>query len=88
MGSALANLGQNTRPLLAVALVDAAWQILLESRPSVLSEALSAELNLIHPDFPLIGAYTFGQLVRPSLNQLPILHNQNLELLIIGEAQN
>lgn len=88
VSSALASLGQNTRPLLAVALVDAAWQILLESRPSALSEALSAELNLIHPGFPLIGAYTFGQLVRPSLNQLPILHNQNLELLIIGETQN
>lgn len=85
--NALDDLGKNVRPLLAVALVDTAWQLLFESRPSALSEALSSELKIIHPDLPLVGAYTFGQLVRPAPDQLPILHNQNLELLIIGEVQ-
>ena len=84
---ALDSLEKGARPLLALALVDSAWQILFETRPTALAEAISAELRAAHAGFPLVGAYTFGQLVRPSLDQPPILHNQNLVLLVIGEAQ-
>ena len=37
-------------------------------------------------DLPLVGAYTFGQLIRPDATKPPVLHNQNLALVIIGEA--
>lgn len=78
---ALSNLGK-ARPLLAVAFVDTAWKLLLETRPNQLSAALKSSLG----DIPLVGAYTFGQLTRPDLNHAPVLHNQNLEVLIFGEG--
>lgn len=78
---ALAGLGK-ARPLLAVAFVDAAWQLLLESRPNQLSGALKASLG----EIPVIGAYTFGQLTRPDLAHAPVLHNQNLAVLVFGEG--
>ena len=79
--TALSALG-SARPLLAVALVDAAWQMLFDARPDQLSAVLQSALG----EIPLVGAYTYGQLVRPSLEMPPVLHNQNLALLVIGEA--
>jgi hypothetical protein len=78
---ALADLGPAS-PLLAVALVDAAWQALLETRPGQLSTALQSALGQV----PLVGAYTFGQLARPAPGAGSILHNQNISVLVIGEA--
>jgi hypothetical protein len=79
---ALAALGK-AKPLLAVALIDASWQLLFESRQNQLSGALKSALG----DIPLVGAYTFGQLDRPALDKPPVLHNQNLEVLVFGEGQ-
>lgn len=78
---ALEGLGK-AKPILAVALIDAAWQILFEARPNQLSAALKSALG----DIPLVGAYTFGQLTRPNLDKPPVLHNQNLALLVFGES--
>lgn len=78
---ALAQLGR-AKPLLAVALVDAAWQLLFEAIPHSFTAALKAALGNI----PLVGAYTYGQLTRPDINRPPVLHNQNLALLVIGET--
>lgn len=74
---ALENLG-GARPLLALALVDAAWAALFETRPTQVSEALKSVLQ----DIPLVGAYTLGQI------QPPTIHNQNLALVLIGETQD
>ena len=74
---------EGARPLLAVALIDASWQSLFEAHPDRLSAALKAALNGV----PLVGAYTFGQLARPSLQSPPVLHNQNIEVLVFGEEQ-
>ena len=81
-GLALQRLNE-AKPLLAVALVDAAWQLLFEARPTALAAALQEALG----DVPLVGAYTFGQLDRPDLEKPPLLHNQNLAVLVLGEAQ-
>ncbi|RPJ49793.1 MAG: hypothetical protein EHM21_06295 [Chloroflexi bacterium] len=78
---ALAALGKAT-PLLAVALIDASWQLLLEARQNHLSTVLKSALG----EIPLVGAYTFGQLVRPALDKPPVLHNQNLEVLVFAEG--
>jgi hypothetical protein len=79
---ALAALGKNARPILAVVLVDAAWQLLFEARPGALASTLKAALG----ELPVVGAYTFGQLVRPAIDSPLVLHNQNLQLLVFGEA--
>lgn len=79
---ALADLG-SARPLLAVALVDAAWQVLFEPAPERLPAALKSALG----DIPVAGAYTFGQLARPALDAPPVLHNQNIEILVFGEEE-
>ncbi len=78
---ALAALGK-AKPLLAVALIDASWQLLFEARQNHLSSVLKSSLG----DIPLVGAYTFGQLARPAPDKPPVLHNQNLEVLVFGEA--
>jgi hypothetical protein len=80
---ALRGLYGRAKPILAVALVDVAWQVLFESRPDQISVALRSVLG----DIPLVGAYTYGQLVRPDLDQPPVLHNQNIEVVVFGEAQ-
>jgi hypothetical protein len=70
------------RPLLAVVLVDAAWQLLFETRPSAVAGALKSVLG----EIPLVGAYTFGQVTGAGVNQPPVLHNQNLSLVVFGES--
>jgi hypothetical protein len=59
---ALAGLN-GARPVLALALVDTAWQIVLQAQPG--SEA-SALRSVLGPDLPLIGGYTYGQIARSS----------------------
>lgn len=78
---AMDNLGE-AKPLLAVALIDEAWKLLFESRPGQVAGAIKSVIG----DLPLVGAYTFGQLIRPDATKPPVLHNQNLALVIIGEA--
>ncbi len=78
---AMNNLG-GAKPLLAIALVDVAWRLLFESRPGQVSAAIKTVIG----DLPLVGAYTFGQMVRADVTKPPVLHNQNLALVIIGEA--
>lgn len=74
---------EGARPILALALADAAWQTLFETRPDLLPAALKEELG----ETPLVGAYTFGQLARPDLAAAPVLHNQTIEVLVFGESQ-
>jgi hypothetical protein len=71
----------DAHPLLAVVLVDAAWQMLFEARPDPLTEALKSVLG----ELPMVGGYTFGQVTRPSLDQPPMLHNQNITVIVLGE---
>ncbi len=83
INDALEALGK-AKPLLAVALIDASWQLLLESRQNQLSTVLKSALG----DIPLVGAYTYGQLVRPALDKPPVLHNQNLEVVVFAEGHD
>lgn len=78
---ALKDLG-GARPLLAVALADAAWQMLFEARPDPLAAALKDALG----DLPVVGGYTFGQVTRPALDKPPALHNQNIAVIVLGEG--
>ncbi len=73
---------EDATPLLALALVDAAWQVLFEPHPGAFQAALQTALG----DIPLVGAYTYGQLSRPDLEKPPVLQNQNIEVLVLGEV--
>jgi hypothetical protein len=81
-GQALRALDGEARPLLALALVDAAWRMLFEARPGQLAEALRGVLG----ETPLVGAYTWGQLHRPRLDQPPVLENGAIEVIVLGQA--
>ncbi|MBM3150896.1 MAG: hypothetical protein FJZ96_01615 [Chloroflexi bacterium] len=72
----------DARPVLALALADAAWQMLFESQPgaelSLLQEALGLHV-------PLVGGYTLGQIV-PGKDAPPKFLNQHLLVVLFGET--
>jgi hypothetical protein len=72
----------NAKPMLAIALLDVAWGYLFETHPKQVTSALKQVLG----DVPLIGAYTLGQVTRPSDNEALNIYNQNMVLVVIGEA--
>jgi len=80
--SALDNL-HGAKPLMGVMLVDIAWQYLFESRSIQFIEAVQHVLLGI----PLIGAYTIGQAVSQGLDTVPVLQNQQLEIVLLGEME-
>jgi hypothetical protein len=71
------------RPLMAVLLVDIAWQYLFESRSVEFVEAVLDELGGI----PLVGAYTLGQAASQKMDVKPVLQNQHIEVILLGEAE-
>jgi hypothetical protein len=73
----------SARPILALLLADVAWKMLLEDRPGAEIEAVR---EVIGPEVPIAGGYTFGQVARSSISGLPELLNQHLEVVLIGEG--
>ena len=70
-------------PLLALVLVDQSWNLLFKAKPLDWMSALRSVLG----DTPILGAYTLGQIQRPSPDTLPQIYNQNLEVILIGQAE-
>jgi hypothetical protein len=56
---ALLSLG-SAKPFFALALVDIAWQMLLEASPGA---EIAAIRDILGPDVPIAGGYTLGQVV-------------------------
>jgi len=71
------------RPVLALVLVDIAWQALLRAQPGAEIAALRQELDL---DLPVIGGYTLGQIVPPgqSAGGSRFL-NQHMLVMLFGD---
>ncbi len=70
-------------PALALLLVDAAWQMLMEACPG---EEVKAVQRILGKDVPIIGGYTFGQMAaRPGGTGTDLL-NQHLLLILFGET--
>lgn len=69
-----------TRPRLAVLLVDAAWQTLLDLEPQAEVEAVR---QVIGADVPIVGGYTFGQIAPSPPGGLRVL-NQHILVLLFG----
>jgi hypothetical protein len=77
---ALETLGP-THPRLAVLLVDAAWQAVLDLDPQAEIEVVR---QVIGEDVPLIGGYTFGQIGRIHAEDPVRVLNQHILVLLFG----
>jgi hypothetical protein len=77
---ALSALGEAT-PCLAVLLVDAAWQMLLELEPE---SELNAVREILGENIPILGGYTLGQIASDSSQGKLDLHNQHIAVLLFG----
>jgi hypothetical protein len=77
---ALAGLGR-ARPVLLLAFIDLAWQMLLSTHPHQLENVLREEAK----EVPLLGAYTLGQVMRPGGEALVRFFNQACLVTAIGE---
>jgi hypothetical protein len=71
-----------TQPRLALALVDIAWQALFELEPQAELEAIRQVLG---PEVPVAGGYTFGQIARLQPQGPAHLLNQHLLLVLFGD---
>ena len=71
------------KPLMAILLVDIAWQYLFESRSDEFVDAVLDELGGI----PLVGAYTMGQAGSQKMDVKPTLQNQHIQVILLGEAE-
>jgi hypothetical protein len=88
---ALTELGQyglaqrqaQNHPVLALLLVDAAWQMLMEASPG---EEVKAVQKILGKDVPIIGGYTFGQIAPLTAGTGTELLNQHLLLILFGET--
>jgi hypothetical protein len=79
---ALAGL-KGARPVLALVLVDIAWQMLHEAQPGADAAAVREALGA---DIPVAGGYTLGQIV-PGGEGTPKFLNQHMVVVLFGEAK-
>jgi hypothetical protein len=80
--TAMTNLGP-AKPLLAVLLVDIAWQYLFESR----SRQFIAAVGEVLSGIPVVGAYTLGQAASQAAETVAVLQNQHVQVIVLGEAE-
>jgi hypothetical protein len=74
--------GLETKPVLALVFIDAAWQLLLETQGSPELDALRSALG---SDVAIAGGYTFGQVIGNPPTSLPELLNQHILVYILAE---
>jgi hypothetical protein len=77
----------NARPILAMVLTDVSWEKLFQTTPGREVKALR---ELLDPSVPVIGGYTFGQIIQVSENNnrksLELL-NQHFEVILFGAKE-
>jgi hypothetical protein len=82
---ALTTLGQ-AKPVFALVLVDAAWQILLEARPG---SEIQAIREVLGEELPIAGGYTLGQIVPAGENDAyPSFLNQHIIVVVFAERKD
>ena len=69
------------KPALAVLLVDAAWQMLLELQPEC---EISAVREILGKKVPILGGYTLGQIAAVAPESYPAPFNQHIAILLFG----
>lgn len=80
---ALRNLG-DSKPVLALVLVDIAWQMLLKATPGA---EINAIQDILGDDVPLAGGYTLGQVVPGKNGDAPHFLNQHIAVILFGEEK-
>lgn len=81
--TALASLGP-TRPKLALVLVDAAWQAMLQVQPGA---EVAVVRRILGEGVPILGGYTFGQMARFEPRGPARLLNQHMLVVLFGEKR-
>lgn len=79
---ALHQLG-NAKPVLALVLVDVAWQMLLKAHPGAEITALQ---EILGEDIPIAGGYTLGQIASDEGTK-PKFLNQHIVVILFGEPE-
>ena len=71
------------RPVLALIFADIAWQMLFESNAG---QELQVIREVLGPDVPIAGGYTFGQIARVNKEKksAPELLNEQIEIVLFG----
>lgn len=77
---ALRQLG-NAKPVLALVLVDVAWQMLLKANPGI---EIAAVQEILGENIPIAGGYTLGQ-VASDEDSKPKFLNQHMVVILFGE---
>ena len=83
---ALHELGK-ARPVLALVMPDISWQKLFQASPGMEMQAVR---EVIGPNVPIVGGYTFGQIATSSEEtdrKTPELLNQHFEIILFGEKE-
>lgn len=79
----------SSRPVFAMLFVDVAWQMLFQSQPG---REVQAVREILGDDVPIIGGYTYGQIVRhpassDDISRSAELLHQHIEVVLIGEKE-
>jgi hypothetical protein len=82
---ALAGMRPSSRPVLALAFVDVAWQTLFQATPA---DELAVIREVLGEEVPIAGGYTYGQIAHTPANGGLQLLNQHLEVILLAEDQS
>jgi hypothetical protein len=83
--AALATVGQ-AKPVFALVLIDAAWQILLEAHPG---SEIQAIREVLGDELPIAGGYTLGQITPATESDAhPSFLNQHIVVVIFAERKD
>ena len=80
---ALLKLG-DSKPRLALVLVDVAWQMLLKAQPGA---EIAAVQEILGDSVPVAGGYTLGQVVTADEETKPKFLNQHIIVIVFGEPK-
>ena len=73
------------KPILALVLVDSAWQMLLQAQPERIIQAVQ---DILGADVPIAGGYTLGQILPPeSKITRPRFMNQHILVVLFSEPK-
>ncbi len=76
---------KHAKPVFALVLVDAAWQILLEARPG---SEIQAIREVLGDELPIAGGYTLGQIIPAGVDgEHPGFLNQHIVVIIFAERK-
>jgi len=79
---ALKQLG-NSKPVMALVMVDIAWQMLLKANPGI---EIAAIQEILGDDIPIAGGYTLGQVTSDEVAK-PKFLNQHIVVIVFGEPE-